>query len=267
MSRASSPPKRTSPWLDGTPGPNHPPLAGAARADVAVVGAGIAGLSTALLLAEAGRDVHVVEMDRVGAGATGHTTAKVSSQHGLIYATIASRHGEGRARDYAEANQAALELVARWVRERKIDCDWRRRDAYAYVLTPDARGQVEAEAETAARLGLPAELVDATPLPYPVEAAVRFRDQGEFDAYRYVAGLAKALVAAGGRISEATRATGLSEGSPHELETDRGTVRADHVVVASHMPFLDRALTFARATPERSYSVAVRLRGLFKEFF
>jgi glycine/D-amino acid oxidase-like deaminating enzyme/nitrite reductase/ring-hydroxylating ferredoxin subunit len=234
-------------------------LSGDARTEVAVVGAGIAGLTAGLLLAEAGHDVTVVEMDRLGAGATGYTTAKVSSQHGLIYDTLVSRHGEGRARDYAQANQAALELIARWIAERSIECDWRRRDAYAYVLSADARENVEAEAETAERLGLPAEVVETTPLPYPIEAAVRFGDQGEFDAYRYVLGLARELLAAGGSVFEGTRATGLSEGTPHELETDRGTVRADHVLVASHMPFLDRALTFARATQERSYSIAVRL--------
>jgi glycine/D-amino acid oxidase-like deaminating enzyme len=125
--------------------------------------------------------------------------------------------------------------------------------------TPPRRSAREADA--AARLGLPASLVHETPLPYPVSAAVRFEDQAEFDAYLFVAGLAREQVAAGGRIAERTRATGLDEGSPSRLRTDRGTLTADHVVVASHYPFLDRALVFPRASAQRSYSIAVRIDG------
>jgi glycine/D-amino acid oxidase-like deaminating enzyme/nitrite reductase/ring-hydroxylating ferredoxin subunit len=200
-------------------------------------------------------------MHRVGAGATGYTTAKVTSQHGMIYHSLTSAHGKQLAGAYAEANQAGLELVARWVEERSIDCDWRRRAAYAYVLSRSQRRRAEREAEAAAALGLPARLVDETPLPYPVEAAVRFGGQAEFDAYRYVAGLARELRTAGGEIFERTRALRLTEGSPNHVETDRGTVTADHVIVASHFPFLDRTLSFARASSERSYSIAVRIEG------
>jgi glycine/D-amino acid oxidase-like deaminating enzyme/nitrite reductase/ring-hydroxylating ferredoxin subunit len=258
-------PKPTSPWLDGSAPEEHPPLGGDTRTEVAVVGGGIAGLTAALLLAEAGREVMLLEMDRVGRGATGYTTAKVTSQHGLLYDSLASKHGDDNARAYGEANEAALALVARWVEERGIDCAWRRRPAYAYVLSDSQAEQAAGEAETAARLGLPARLVHETPLPYPVAAAVRFDDQAEFDAYAYVAALAHELVAAGGTIAERTRATGLDEGSPSKVETDRGRVTADHVIVATHFPYVDRTLAFARASPQRSYSIAARIRDAIPE--
>jgi glycine/D-amino acid oxidase-like deaminating enzyme/nitrite reductase/ring-hydroxylating ferredoxin subunit len=128
-------------------------------------------------------------------------------------------------------------------------------------LSESERGRAAKEAEAAVALGLPAELVDETPLPYPVAAAVRFANQAEFDAYRYVVALARELVKAGGVIAERTRATGLDEGSPNLVETDRGIVTADHVIVASHYPYVDRALVFARASAQRSYSIAVRIEG------
>jgi len=254
-------PKSTSPWLDGAPADEYPALAGDARTEVAVVGGGIAGVTAALLLAEEGCEVTLIEMDRIGRGATGHTTAKVTSQHGMVYDSLVSKMGERKARAYGEANQAALELIARWVEDWGIDCDWRRRPAYAYVLSRSQADRAAREAETAAGLGLPAGLVHETPLPYPVAAAVRFDDQAEFDAYAYVAALARELTAAGAAIAERTRATGLEEGSPCRVRTDRGTVTADHVIVASHFPYLDRSLVFARAAPERSYSIGVRQRG------
>jgi glycine/D-amino acid oxidase-like deaminating enzyme/nitrite reductase/ring-hydroxylating ferredoxin subunit len=253
--------KATSPWLDGAEAPSHPPLAGDTRTDVAVIGGGIAGITVALLLAESDREVTLVEMDRVGGGATGYTTAKVSSQHGFIYDSLCSSIGESKARAYGQANEAALALVAEWVEQRGIDCGWRRRASYAYVLSESERETAMAEAEAAARLGLPASLVHETPLPYPVSAAVRFDDQAEFDAYSYVCALARDLTAAGGTIAERTRATGLDEGKPHRVETDRGVLTADQVVIASHFPFLDRSLMFARAFPQRSYSIGVRVRG------
>ena len=232
---------------------------------MAVVGGGIAGLTVALLLAEAGREVTLIEMTRIGRGATGYTTAKVTSQHGMVYGSLVSKHGEKKARAYAEANEAALALMARWVDERGIDCDWRRRDAYAYVLSGSQAEKAAGEAEAAARLGLPARLVHDTPLPYPVSAAVRFDDQAEFDAYAYVGALARELTAAGGTIAEQTRATSLDEGSPSHVETDRGTLTADHVIVATHFPYVDRSLVFARAAPQRSYSIAARIRGAVPE--
>jgi glycine/D-amino acid oxidase-like deaminating enzyme/nitrite reductase/ring-hydroxylating ferredoxin subunit len=254
-------PKATSPWLDTAPASEYPALAGDARTEVAVVGGGIAGLTAALLLADAGKEVTLLEMDRIGRGATGYTTAKVTSQHGMVYDSLVSKLGERKARAYGEANQAALGLIARWVAERTIDCAWRRRPAYAYVLSRSQSERAAREAQTAASLGLPAVLVHETPLPYPVAAAVRFDDQAEFDAYAYVAALAQELAAAGATIAERTRATGLDEGSPNRVKTDRGTLTADHVIVASHFPYLDRSLVFARASPERSYSIAVHQRG------
>src|SRR5829696_5710584 len=139
--------RRTSVWM-GTASdqPLLPELDGPVSADVAVIGGGIVGITTALLLMEAGATVVLLEAGRLARGVSGYTTAKVSSQHGMIYARLRSKLGPDAARAYGSANQAALEWIARRVREDGIDCDFRRRASYAYVSRGGDRSQAEDEA-------------------------------------------------------------------------------------------------------------------------
>jgi glycine/D-amino acid oxidase-like deaminating enzyme/nitrite reductase/ring-hydroxylating ferredoxin subunit len=251
--------RQVSLWLDvEPPRPRHPALEGERRVDVAVVGAGITGLTAATLLAEAGLSVAVVDQHVVAGGTTGHSTAKVTSQHGLTYALLRLTHGPAAARVYAEAMEAAKERIAAFV-EDGIECGFRRRPAYLYAASGWQRRLIEREADAAAQSGLPATLVETTPLPFDVHGAVRFDDQAEFDSRRYVLGLAARLERAGGSIFEQTRARQVHEGEPCRVETEGGTVVADHVVVATLMPFLDRGGFFARAYPNRSYVVTARI--------
>lgn len=232
------------------------------EADVAVIGGGIVGLTTALLVRRAGASVALVEADRVGNGVSGYTTAKVSSQHGLIYAQLRSDHGADAARLYGQINEAALAWIAEHVESEGIDCDFRRRASFAYVRGEGDRDQIEAEARAAESAGLPAHLVGDVPLPYPVAAAVRFDDQAEFHAGKYLAALTGELLAGGCHVFEHSRALGVDEGGRCVVETDAGgRLLADRVVVATHYPFLDRSLAFARVHAERSYAIACRIGG------
>jgi glycine/D-amino acid oxidase-like deaminating enzyme/nitrite reductase/ring-hydroxylating ferredoxin subunit len=253
--------KHLSLWLDLPETPARPPLDGGESADVVVVGAGITGLTTALLLARDGRSVTLVEADRNGSGASGHTTAKVTSQHGLTYAGLASKYGADAARTYGAANEAALERIGALVGE-GIECDFRRRDAYVYAATEEQADDVEAESEAAEAAGLPAGYVSKAPLPFDTHGAVVFHEQAEFHVQRYLLGLAELFEQAGGRIAEGTTAKGVSEGKPCVVETDRGEIEAGEVVIATLLPFLDRAAFFARAHPMRSYCIAARVDGL-----
>jgi glycine/D-amino acid oxidase-like deaminating enzyme/nitrite reductase/ring-hydroxylating ferredoxin subunit len=239
-------------WLEtGPAGPEHPRLTRDIEADVCVIGAGIVGVTTALLLHEAGLRVVVLDANRVGHGVTGHTTAKVSSQHGLKYAQLRSQHGAATARVYGEANQAALEWIADRVARDRIACDFRRRSSYVYA---DDRDQIEEEARAAQDAGLPATRVHSTPLPYPVGAAVRFDDQAELHAYKYLLGLAAQLP----EIYERTHAVQVVG---EAVRTPGGMVTAGHTIVATHFPFPDRSLAFARVHPQRSYAIACRIAG------
>jgi glycine/D-amino acid oxidase-like deaminating enzyme/nitrite reductase/ring-hydroxylating ferredoxin subunit len=253
--------KHASLWLDTSePHAGYPPLDGERRVDVAVIGAGITGITAALLLARERRSVAVVDQHVVAGGTTGHSSAKVTSQHGLTYAMLRLTHGRDAARGYAQAMEAAKERIADFADE-GIACGFRRRAAYVYGGAEWQRRLLEREADAAVEAGLPATFVETTPLPFDVHGAVRFDDQAEFDPRAYVLGLTRLLVEAGGAVFEDTRAHQVREGDPCRVETERGTLLADHVVVATLLPFLDRGGFFARAYPNRSYVVTARIVG------
>jgi len=262
---ALPPGKAESLWLDGEPATRHPPLRAGVKVDVAVLGGGITGVTTALLLKRAGATVALIEAARVGGGVTGYTSAKVSSGHGLIYDDLASSFGAETAAIYAQANEAAIARIAEEVEQGGIDCDFRRKPAFVYAETEDDLRSVEREVEAALRSGLPVSFADEVDLPWRVAGAIRYEDQAEFHPHRYVVALAKQIGGGGSRIFERTRVTGVSAGRPCEVQTERGAVTADHVVVATHFPILDRSLFFARMSPERSYAIAARASGELPE--
>jgi glycine/D-amino acid oxidase-like deaminating enzyme/nitrite reductase/ring-hydroxylating ferredoxin subunit len=246
-------------WLDGAGDPPRPPLSADRRVDVAVIGAGIVGLQTAFELRRDGAEVAVLEGRRIGTGVTGHTTAKLSSLHGLRYASIASVHGSEVAAAYAAANEWGLARIVELAGELGIDCDLRRRPNFTYTEDPGRRGELEAEVEAGVAAGLPLALTAATDLPFEVVAAVRLDDQAEFHPLRYLRGLAAGIDAGGQRIYEDSRAVAV-DGDRVVAESGAALV-ADRVVVATQIPFLDRGLFFARAHVQRSYAVSVRVEG------
>jgi glycine/D-amino acid oxidase-like deaminating enzyme/nitrite reductase/ring-hydroxylating ferredoxin subunit len=250
--------KRESLWLTTAPATGYEPLDRDLEVDVAVLGGGIAGLTAALLLKRDGARVAVIEAARVGSGVTGCTTAKVSALQATMYSTIRSRKGAGAAADYADASVAAVERVRELADG--IECDLTLRPAYTYAASEHERSTVEQELEAAKDAGLPVRQVDGLDLPYPVDGAVLLPDQLQLHPVRYVQGLAARVDGEGSYVFEQTRATSVEEGRPCVVKTTGGTVRADHVVVATHYPVFDRGLYFARLEVQRSYCIAARLK-------
>ncbi|MFE4630430.1 FAD-dependent oxidoreductase [Streptomyces mirabilis] len=248
-------------WLESAPpGDPAPPPSGDLTVDVAVVGAGIAGLSTAWELVRQGREVAVLEADRIAAGVTGHTTAKLTALHTLVYDHLRHTRGPEGARLYARSQTEAIRHAREIVDELGIDCEWEEAAACTYAENPRRTRELRAEAEAAREAGLPAEFVTETDLPFAIAGAVRVSGQAQFHPRKYLLALTEDLRRRGGTVYEETRVVGLTEGEPCVLRTDTGVaVRADEVVIATHYPIFDRALLFTRLSSRRELVVAATI--------
>ena len=224
------------------------PLCGDIEAEAAVIGAGMAGVLTASALREAGVRVVVLEAARIGGGQTRGTTAKLTSQHGLIYRKLTQTMGSENARLYAAANEAALAEYRRVITENGIECDYEEQSAYVYGGDAAA---LRDEAACAAELGLPASFTEKTgALPFPAAGAVRFERQAQFHPLKFLQAAAEPLT-----IYENTP---VREVEGNRLITDFGTVTAEKIVFACHYPFVNfPGLYFARMHQERSYVLAL----------
>lgn len=239
--------------------------------DVVVIGGGITGITTAYLLQREGLKVAVVDADRVLAGTTGHTTAKLTVQHGLIYNKLKLHFGEEKARIYGEANMAGLQLVKDLINEHKIDCDFILQNSYVYTEAESYIQQIEDEVRTAQELGLKAEYLDSVPLPFKVQGAVCFQNQAMFHPRKYLLALCNMLNEKEQCIYENTRALDIEHNPLGEkalittLE-DGIKVYSNYAVIASHFPFYDGfGMYFARMYASRSYIIAVKTKKPFEE--
>ena len=247
----------TSLWLDRASPVADDPLPGSGDAlDALVVGAGLTGLTTSLLLARAGLRVACVEARRVGAVTTGRTTGKVSLLQGTHLSRIRSHQSEEVAAAYVDANREGMEWLLRFCDDHAVP--YQRRTAVTYAADEQERSSVEKEHRAAAALGLAVEWRDTLDVPFPHVAATTLADQAQLDAMDVLAALAEQLRAHGGTLHQGHRVRSVSKGGRPTVRLEGGeTLTADHLVLATGTPILDRGLHFARLEPQRSYVLAL----------
>ena len=213
-----------------------------------VIGAGMAGILTAYMLKQNGVDVVLIDAGEVAGGNTKNTTAKITSQHDLIYDKLISEFGEDKAKQYAKANELAIKKYKEIINERNIDCDFEEKSAYVYSLTDT--NKIKKEVDAAKKLGIDAEFVEKIDLPLEIKGAVKFNNQAQFNPIKFLHDISKDLT-----IYEDTRALEIKE---NLVTTNRGNISAKHIVVATHYPIMNApGYYFMKMHQERSYTIAL----------
>jgi glycine/D-amino acid oxidase-like deaminating enzyme/nitrite reductase/ring-hydroxylating ferredoxin subunit len=233
-----------------------------ARANVCVIGAGIAGMTTAYLLARAGKTVIVLDDGPIGGGMTGRTTAHLVTALDDRYFELENSHGEKGARLAAESHAASIDQVERTVREEKIDCEFERLDGYLFVPPNESKDILDRELEAAQRAGLTdLEMIERAPIEsYDTGKALRFPRQAQFHPLKYLAGLAGAIERDGGRIYTQTHAAKIEGGEHARIETASGpVVTADAVVVATNTPVNDLFAIHTKQAGYLTYVIGARV--------
>jgi glycine/D-amino acid oxidase-like deaminating enzyme/nitrite reductase/ring-hydroxylating ferredoxin subunit len=246
-------------WVDPAATPEVSRLDRDLDVDVLVIGAGITGLTTALLLQREGSSVAVIERHLLARGATSHSSGHLTAALDVPYHVLVSRFGRDDARAVCAASLAAIDTIGRLSVEVGVDAGLAHLPGYRYSLRREDVAELEREAELARELGLPATLVRETPLPVPVAAAIRFDDQAMLNPVRYVAGLARAFLAGGGALYQDTAVLEIEDGEPCHVRTSRHEVRARSVVQATHVPLGRVVSVQARLAPSMSYVLSARL--------
>ena len=246
-------------WIDTTPSTKYPSLSGDADADVAVVGAGITGITAAYLLSRAGKSVVLVDKGRIAMSETGHTTAHIVETTDADYREMIKVHGEEGARTDTEAIRSAVQLIRSLVEELDIDCGFKPVDGYLYAEEEKDREYLQRQHEDLLRAGMKSEWVDQVPLPFKTIGGLRYPNQYVFHVRQYLLPIAEAAVKNGARIFENTLVNDVENAETTgtcTVKSERGCIRARHVLLTSHVPINDRGALWARMHVTRTYVVA-----------
>ncbi len=252
----------TSIWMATANTPSQSPLKESIRTDICIIGAGIAGLTTAFLLGREGRSVVVLDDGGIGGGMTGRTTAHLTNAFDDRYVEMERLHGAEASRLTAESHTAAIDKIAEIVSSEKIDCGFEWVDGFLFGATPDEVELLNDELAAAHRAGLTeVEKVTRAPIEsFDTGVALRFPRQAQFHPLEYLNGLTRAFVRDGGRIFGQTHATKIEGGTEARIETSHGpVVTSEVVVVATNTPVNDLVAIHTKQAPYVTYAIGVRV--------
>lgn len=247
-------------WLNTVKLPEFPKLEDNMKTDVVIVGGGITGITAAYLLSKEKINVVLIEAGKILTGTTGHTTAKITAQHDLIYDELIQHFDEEKARKYYEAAVEAKELIHSIIKEHQIDCDFKEEDAYIFTNSEEYQQKLETEMQAYEQLNIKGELTDSIKLPIPVKSALIMKNQAQFHPLKYLKTLVEKCVENGVRLYENTAAKDIEYNKhPAVITEDGKRIISKYIISASHFPFYDKqSFYFARMYPERSYLIGFK---------
>ena len=227
--------------------------------DVCIIGAGIFGLTCGYYLSKAGLKVTVVDKSDVAKKTTGHTTAKITSQHGLIYTYLVTTYGEQFAKDYLFANQEAIEYIKNIIDTENIKCDFERQSNFVYTTDKSEINKIKKEVDCVTAIGFPANFVTKTGLPFEIAGGIQFKNQAQFNPIKYINGLCDCIIKNNGEIYTNTTVYDVKkDGTNFSTLTIRGTIQSKYVILASHYPFINfPGMYFFKMYQSSSYVIGV----------
>lgn len=227
--------------------------------DVCIIGGGITGISTAYMLSKAGLKVCILEKDKIAHHATGNTTAKITSQHGLFYDYLINTFSSDFAKGYLDANQEAISNMKNIIDNEKIDCDFEYQDNFVFTNDESEVSKIKHEVTAVNSLGFNAELVNDIPLPFPILSAIKFPNQAQFNPLKYVHGLCKSIMNNSGKIFENSKVYDVKrENDLYKTYTKDNVVTSKYVVLATHYPIINApGFYFLKMYQEASYIIGV----------
>lgn len=252
-------------WLKTCPATDFPPLKKGLTVDTVILGGGIAGITTGIILKDMGYDVAVLESERIVKEVTVGTTAKISVAPNMIYHNILDKFGEEKAHKIASANKNALEKIAEIVSTKNIDCEFHRTPLYIYTESDDKAFKIREEFDAAKKLGLDVDLEEDTPLPFKTSISLKYNNQAQFHPRKYLLALANEINGEGSYVFENTVGITVKEGSVKEVITDKGSIMAKNVVIATHVPVYDPDNLKDHLYPGRSYVIGLYTKQEFPE--
>lgn len=247
-------------WQQSVSLPDFPKLSESIKTDIGIVGGGITGITAAYLLTKEGLDVTLIDAGQILNGVTGHTTAKITAQHGIIYDELIKHFGKDNATLYHQACLDAKQFIENTIRTHHIDCDYQQEDAYIFTNSDAYLSQLETEKEAYNQLDIDSELSNSMPLEIPVKSVLKMKNQAQFHPLKYLKILADEALSNGLQIYEETTATDVEHNKRPAIITREGErINCQYVIQASHYPFYDGEGFYpTRMYPERSYIVAVK---------
>nr|WP_179107157.1 FAD-dependent oxidoreductase [Sediminibacillus massiliensis] len=247
-------------WRESVELPQFPSLQQDIEVDIGIVGAGITGITAAYLLTKKGFKVALLDAGKILNGTTGHTTAKITAQHGLIYDELIQNFGLETATAYYDFNKESMEFMKEVIKEHNIDCDYEIQDAFVYTESDHYVNQLKKELQAYEQIGIPRKWAEDIPLDLPVKAAVAMKDQAQFHPLKYLAVLVEYIEENGGLIFEDTTAVNANYGKkPMIITRENYKIHCNKIIAASHFPFVGAEAFFsARMHPQRSYVIAVK---------
>lgn len=227
--------------------------------EVCIIGAGIFGVSTAYYLTQKGYKVVLIERDSIASKVTGHTTAKITSQHGLIYHYLLNQYGKDFAKKYYQANQSAVQEIENIINENEINCDLKKQSSSVYTINQTEISKIEEEIQALKDLDINARKIQQSPLPFNIISGIEFQDQAKFNPIKYISKLVNIIEQNNCLIYENTTCYDIKkDNNQYICYTKNNKIRCKYVVIATHYPFINfPGIYFAKMYQSSSYVLGI----------